>query len=87
MWKWIAGTILTCLIFFLTPSIGWFIDSRDQVSRSEFTVVSDRQQIVLQRLAAIDVRLNQIDMDQAELKILLTELEKLLREHDLGLRK
>jgi len=60
VWKWVAttGAVFTVAIF--TMGAGWFYDTRGQVSRSEFQVVQERQQIVLQRLAVVESQLNTI---------------------------
>lgn len=48
-------------------------------SRSEVELLRERQNVVLQRLAAIDIRLNTNDLTFAELRTLIQELQRLQR--------
>ena len=57
VWKWIAA-ILAAILLSGMPGLVYAIRTP---SSAEVEVIRDRQQIVLQRLAAIEVRLNSLE--------------------------
>lgn len=63
VWKWIAGSMVIVVIAFLTPSIGWFVDTRDQPTKAEIAIIRDRQLNMLIRLTAIETQLHAIQLE------------------------
>ena len=78
---WVAGVLAALMVGGFVPAAGWFTTSLRQPSARDFARlqiqldrVEERQQTVLQRLAAIDA-------EQSNQNIVIEELRQLLQEH------
>ena len=69
-------TLAAVLIALLLPSLGWFIDSRNNATVAEVTVIRERQNEVLQRLAAIELQLRLTSEWVQQLQVDLHEHEQ-----------
>jgi len=76
IWKWLAALLAATMLGGLPGYINLYLNSP---TRSEVAVIRDRQDVVLQRLAAIDIRLASLEMTDAQLKDWIDELRLLLQ--------
>ena len=78
---WVAGILAALMVGGFVPAVGWFATSLRQPSGKDFARlqiqldrVEERQQTVLQRLAAID-------SEQDNQNMVIDELRQLLQAH------
>lgn len=81
VWKWVAGILATLLTALLLSAIPALLFVLHTPSRNEVDLIRDRQQTVLQRLAADDVLIaSLVQMDQT-LLIRVDALQDELHQH------
>lgn len=76
-WKWVAVTLVAVLLSGLPGYVRLYVGTP---SRKEVDLIRDRQDSVLQRLSAIDVRLNDTDQDITSIREMLEDLKDLLND-------
>ena len=74
---WIAGVLAALMI----GGAGTFYANLKSPSQAQVDRIEERQQIVLQRLAALDVRLANIEGQTADVQAELDALEAVLAQH------
>lgn len=74
-WKWVAVTLMAVLLAGLPGYVRLYVTSP---SRHEVEIIRDRQDSVLQRLSAIDVRLNGTDQDLISIREMLEDLRAIV---------
>jgi hypothetical protein len=77
VWKWLAALLAATLLAGLPGYINLYLHSP---TRSEVDLLRDRQELVLQRLAAIDIRLMDVEETDTQLREWVEELRDLLHQ-------
>lgn len=75
VWKWVAALLATAMLAGLPGYVGLYLDSP---SRAEVTLIRERQEGVLQRLAVLDVRMANHEAQDAELSAIVDELREIV---------
>jgi len=75
VWKFLAVSMVAVFVAVLVPSLGWFVDTRDQPTQAQIDVIRERQLQVLVHLASLDEQLKAT-------RALLVDLQLELREHE-----
>lgn len=77
VWKWVAALLATILLAGLPGYVRLYVTSP---TKGEVSLIRDRQDSVLQRLAAIEQRLNNGDTENMRLREEIKELARLLSQ-------
>ena len=75
VWKWVAAILAAIML----AGLPGYIQLLRGPSATDVTVIRDRQQDVLQRLAVLEAEVVELHEDQAEIAEQIQELQELIR--------
>ena len=82
VWRWVAAIVVAAML----AGAPGYINVVRSPSRDDLAEISDRQQIVLQRLAAIDAQIADDNVERDDLQDLIVQIQRDLSGHIVGHR-